>query len=142
VGFEGTDEYDPAGDDHTDLPKKMAQAMLQESTPGVAAKIVVEKWDAERRVVQVVAHQPTHLVLRLVDYPAWRVTVNGKPVSVQHPEGTRQMIVPLPAEDSEVRIEFTRTIDRTIGGWISVVSGVGCFCLVIWKRRDSRSATS
>ncbi|HEY1423061.1 MAG TPA: 6-pyruvoyl-tetrahydropterin synthase-related protein [Candidatus Acidoferrum sp.] len=142
VGFEGTDEYDPAGDDHTDLPQKMAQAMLQESTPGVAAKIVVEKWDAERRVVQVVAHQPTHLVLRLVDYPAWRVTVNGNPVSVQHPEGTRQMIVPLPAGDSQVLVEFARTTDRTIGGWISVVSAVGCVWIVVWKRRDPLSATS
>jgi hypothetical protein len=142
AGFEGTDEYDPAGDDRTDLPQKQARAVQQPSASGVEAKMVVEKWEAESRAIHVVAQQPTHLMLRLVDYPAWRVTVNGNPVRVQHPEGTRQMIVPLPAGDSQVRIEFTRTVDRTIGGWVSFISAAGCFWIVIWKRREPRSANS
>ena len=142
AGFEGTDEYDPAGDDHTDLPQKQERAVIQSAGPDGEAKIVVEKWDAERRAVHVVARHPRNLALRLVDYPAWRVTVNGKPVNVQHPEGTRQMIIPLPAGDSKVRMEFTRTMDRTIGGWISAVSAIGCFWILIWTRRDPRNASS
>lgn len=141
AGFEGTDEYDPAGDDHTDLPQKQARAVLPAAGPEAEARIVVEKWDAERRAVLVVARQPTHLMLRLADYPAWRVTVNGGRVNLQHPEGTRQMIVPLPAGDSQVRIEFTRTMDRTIGGWISVASAIGCFLILICKRRELRASS-
>ena len=140
TGFEGTDEYDPAGDDHTDLPQKQERAVLQAAGSEGQAKIVVQKWEAERRAVRVVARQPTHLMLRLADYPAWRVTVNGKKVNLQHPEGTRQMIVPLPAGDSEVRIEFTRTMDRTVGGWISVASAIGCFSILICKRRELRAS--
>jgi hypothetical protein len=137
AGFEGTDEYDPAGDDHTDLPQKQAKAMLQDSASEGNAKIEVEQWDSESRAIHVVAQRPTHLMLRLVDYPAWRVTVNGKPVSVQHPEGTRQMIVPLPAGDAEVRIEFTRTMDRTIGEWASILNVLGVVWILVWMRPDA-----
>jgi hypothetical protein len=137
AGFEGTDEYDPAGDDHTDLPQKQAKAMLQDSASEGNAKIEVEKWTAESRAIRVVAQRPTQLMLRLVDYPAWRVTVNGKAIRVQHPEGTRQMIVPLPAGDAEVRIEFTRTMDRTIGGWASILNVLGVVWILVWMRPDA-----
>jgi hypothetical protein len=142
AGFEGTDEYDPAGDDRTDLPAKQTRATLLAPLADPQANIVIEQWNAEHRVVHVLAHQPEHLVLHLLDYPAWRVTVNGKLVGVRHAQGTEQMVVPLRSGDSQVRVEFTRTIDRSIGGWVSIASLAGWLSVVMWKRREPRSANS
>jgi hypothetical protein len=139
TGFEGADEYDPAGDDHADLPQKQPRAILL-ATPDDAearanARVVVEKWSAEHRSIHVVTQKSAHVALRLVNYPAWRVTLNGKRASVQHPEATGQIIVAVPAGESELRIDFTRTPDRTLGGCISVVSLITS-SILYWRRRS------
>jgi hypothetical protein len=138
-GFEGTDEYDPVGDDRTDLPHPAPRAVLLatsiDSAARAEAKIVIEKWPGEHRLVRVVSRRPGRLALHLLDYPAWRVALNGKQVSVQHPDGTKQMIIAIPAGESELRIDFTRTIDRTIGGWVSILSLMASLSGLFWKRR-------
>jgi hypothetical protein len=142
VGFEGTDEYDPSGDDHAELPEKMPRASLI-STDATAesrseAKITIGEWSAEHRSVHVVTAEPTRVEMRLLNYPAWRVTVNGSAVSPGHAEKTRQMIIPVPAGESELRVDFTRTVDRTIGGWISFASVAASIGVLFWKRRLPR----
>jgi hypothetical protein len=137
-GFEGTDEYDPAGDDHGDLPQKLPRAFLVSGAgkpeAGSSAKIVIERWTAEHRSVRVITAKPDGVALRLLNYPAWRVTVNGSAVSLRHPEGTGQMIVPVSAGESELRVDFTRTSDRVLGGWISMVSAVTSLSLLFCRR--------
>ncbi len=138
AGFEGTDEYDPAGDDHGDLQQKLPRAFLVSDAgkpeAGSNAKIVIEQWTAEHRSVRVITAKPDRVELRLLNYPAWRVTVNGSAVSVRHPEGTGQMIVPVSAGESELRVDFTRTSDRVLAGWISIVSAVASLSLLFWRR--------
>jgi hypothetical protein len=138
AGFEGTDEYDPAGDDHGDLPQKSPRAFLVSDAgkpeAGSNAKIVIEQWTAEHRSVRVITAKPDRVELRLLNYPAWRVTVNGSAVSVRHPEGTGQMIVPVSAGASELRVDFTRTSDRVLAGWISIVSAVTWLSLLFCRR--------
>jgi len=140
-GFEGTDEYDAAGDDHGDLPQKLPPAFLASDAgeAGSNTKIVIEQWTAEHRSVRVITAKPDRVELRLLNYPAWRVMVNGSVVSVQHPEGTGQMIVPVSAGESELRVDFTRTSDRVLGGWISIVSAVTSLSLLFCKRRPLQS---
>ncbi len=139
TGFEGTDEYDPAGDDRTDLPQKEPRALVLRQASGALAQneaeVMVEKWNAEHRAVRIVSKNPANVVLRLLNYPAWRATVNGVTVTPSHPKGTEAMIVPVPAGESEVRIDFTRTVDRTLGGWISIVSLISSLSILVWKRR-------
>jgi hypothetical protein len=138
AGFEGTDEYDPAGDDHGDLQQKLPRAFLVSDAgkpeAGGNAKIVIEQWTAEHRSVRVITAKPDRVELRLLNYPAWRVTVNGSAASVRHPEGTGQMIVPVSAGESELRVDFTRTPDRVLGGWISIVSAVTSISLLFYRR--------
>ncbi len=130
-GFDGTDEYDPVGDDHTDLPTNAPIVSVVNSTDQKAtarsARIKVEQWTAEEKRVLVETKEPVRIGLRLLDYPAWRVEVNGKPVLVGHPEGTEQMIVPLGAGESQIDVHFIRTRDRTLGIGIS---GVGVLTLL------------
>ena len=68
------------------------------------------------------ASSPESLTLRLFNYPAWEVTVNGQPVSAQTTEVTGQMLITVPAGIDDVRIHFRRTGDRTVGNWVSLLS--------------------
>jgi hypothetical protein len=131
-GFDGSDEYDPIGDDHYNLPPKAPRAQLLPSeadSRGPAAKpvetragIVVERWTPEGKIVRVEAPQPARLALRLLNYPAWQVEVNDSRVKPEQAEDSGQMIIPVPSGSSRVTARFTRTPDRTIGAVISLLS--------------------
>src|SRR5437868_2626326 len=122
TGFEGTDEYDPIGDDHGALPQKQPRAVfvrsmehpeIRENTNLVSenANVVIEEWKAEHRVLRVTTQSGGWVVVRLANYPPWRVTLNGKSIIAQHSKETAQMIVPVPAGESELRADFVRTLD-------------------------------
>jgi len=143
-GFEGTDEYDPVGDDHSDLPQKRLQAwFISGETRAVEngnARIFLDEWTAEHRVLRVTSRTKARVAIRLVDYPAWRVTVNGVAAPREHAAGTAQVIVPVPPGESRIEIKFTRTPDRTIGGLLSVLTAGGSLGALIWRRRPQAGA--
>jgi hypothetical protein len=132
-GFDGTDEYDPAGDDHTNLPTKSPEAMVMDtdSIPGPNSRptIHVDRWSPEDKEVSVSAHERFFLGLRLLNYPAWRVEVNGAVVTPRGGDDYNQMIVPVPAGESQVQVRFVRTWDRTLGGGISLGTAFFLFWL-------------
>jgi len=140
-GFEGTDEYDPIGDDHTDLPLKQPRAWFVSDqghiTEGAGYKIHVDQWTAEHRKLRAVTLQKSRVAVRLVDYPAWQITVNGEPLMAQHAAGTAQLIIPVQAGESRIEIKFVRTMDRAVGGWVSVLSACGSLGLLLWGRKRS-----
>jgi len=123
-GFEGTDEYDPVDDDHTNLPEKAPRvAILPADESGGAApraEVHVLRWNAEERKLQVSSQKPVQVALRLLDYPAWRVEVNGKVVTPQHAETSGQMILRLPAGTQHITMKFVRTPDRILGIFVSL----------------------
>ena len=123
-GFEGTDEYDPLGDDHSNLPEKSPRvAILPDDESGGAApraEVHVLRWSAEARELQVSSQKPVRVALRLLDYPAWRVEVNGKVVTPQHAETNGEMILKLPAGTQRITVKFVRTPDRILGIFVSV----------------------
>lgn len=144
TGFEGTDEYDPTGDDHTDLPQRRPRAWFVTGDAHPAerkdSKIFTDVWTAERRELRVVSAEKQRVAIRLVDYPAWQVTVNRGKAMAEHAPGTAQMIVHVPAGESRIEIRFGRTLDRTIGGWISILTASGCLGLFLY-RRDRQTST-
>jgi hypothetical protein len=142
-GFDGTDEYDPIGDDHYNLPAKAPRAQIvaetdQEKERKVTpeAKIFVEAWTAERKELRVQSVQPARVTLRVLDYPAWQVEVNGAQVAPDHGEDSGQMVVAVPRGESRVTLRFRRTLDRIIGGWLSLASLVVAAGLWIWKGKS------
>jgi len=127
TGYEGVDEYDPLGDDHLDLPKHAPLAAIlyddeDENQQSSGSGIQVQFWEPERKQISVQSAAPAHIAFRLLNYPAWQVTVNGHIVEPQHPDDVNQLLVPVPAGQSEVQVRFTRTPDRTIGIAVSVIS--------------------
>src|ERR1700688_1173667 len=106
-GFEGVDEYDPLGDDHSLLPEKSEKVTVTRATPeaeaemgaalGSDADVTVKSWTAERKEIRVTTREPSLLKLRLLDYPAWRVQVNGTAVVPEQTGETAQITLPLAA---------------------------------------------
>ncbi|HXN25104.1 MAG TPA: 6-pyruvoyl-tetrahydropterin synthase-related protein [Candidatus Dormibacteraeota bacterium] len=139
-GFEGTDEYDPLGDDHYDLPKHAP--LVAGPSPGqlhaqgprwateAAPRIGIERWAPEEKRFEVDADRPAQIALRLLGYPAWRVEVNQQQVDPSSPPGTAQMIITIPAGHNRVRVRFVRTLDRTIGLALSAMG----FIALLWLR--------
>jgi len=141
-GFEGTDEYDPRGDDHLDLPQSQPEAKLLPANPASKslpdAKFHVERWTAEDRQLVVDAREPVRLAIRLLDYPAWRVTLNGTRVAPLHKEGTAAMYLTLPPGTSRVVIRFARTPDRTAGGYASLAVFLVAGLLLFFPEKSQR----
>ena len=135
VGFDGTDEYDPAGDDHTNLPTKSPKAIVMDTDsipgPNSIPKIRVERWSPEDKEVAVSSREPFFLGLRLLNYPAWRAEVNGSAVTPRSGDDYNQMIVPVPAGESHVSVRFVRTWDRTLGGGLSLLSALAALGLLV-----------
>jgi hypothetical protein len=133
-GFEGTDEYDPLGDDHTNLPEKSprVQILAVEDSEASApkAEVHIERWTAEEKAVRVVAREPLRAGLRLLNYPAWRVEVNGKAVTPQSAETNGQMILSLGSGTQRITAKFARTPDRKVGIALSVAALLALLALL------------
>ena len=126
AGYEGTDEYTPLAADPSAIEKDARKVTV----PGPAhAAIDVLHWGAESRIFTVQISAADHVALRLFRYPAWRVEVNGKEVQTTAREGTGQTLVPLSAGMNRVEVNFVRTWDRSVGGWVSLLTALG---ITLW----------
>jgi hypothetical protein len=156
-GYEGTDEYTPIGCDPYDLPG----AMLNPESPEVFEKtpptplvqqlttasrniasapppqISIDKWLAEHKNFQVETSEPVTLALRLLNYPAWGVRIDGAVVNPGSEPGIARMLVQVPAGQHHIEVDFRRTWDRTAGAAISGFSAILLlgFAGVISRRR-------
>lgn len=135
-GYEGTDEYVPASGD----PYEIAQdAPLVTAADGKRLKVGIQQWNAQSRLFTVQANQAEKLVLRLFNYPAWRVEINGSAIPAATREVTGQVVIPIGTGMNSVRITFTRTWDRTIGAVISCLTLV-LLITIQWIRRRREAA--
>jgi hypothetical protein len=122
-GYEGTDEYAPVGCDRTALPENSPRAALA-ADGQERARIHIERWTAEKKLLSVDVLHPATLALKLVNYPAWHAEVNGQPVPFESKPQTGQALLPLPAGHNEIAVMFGQTTDRTLGGILSLISAL------------------
>jgi len=118
-GYEGTDEYVPTGADPYEIGKNARRVTFDGAG---RSRIEVKQWGAESKFFIADVTSPGKLVLRLFNYPAWRVEVNGHPVASETREITGQLTIPVETGQNQVRITFIRTWDRTAGGLISAAT--------------------
>jgi 6-pyruvoyl-tetrahydropterin synthase related domain len=119
AGYEGVDEYVPADADASEI-KQDAPPVTSED--GAKAQIHIQEWGPELKVFTANLRGPGKLLLRLFNYPAWKVQVDGRTVSTETQEITGQMIVPVGAGENRVEIRLVRTRDRTLGTVISAAT--------------------
>ena len=161
-GYEGTDEYAPLGcdryslpgsdllltadgalqippvsDDATMLTPRVAEldAATEKLVPVKSGNLNIETWTAEHRVFTDSTKRPVNLAVRLINYPAWDVRVDGKTAHPESLEKTAQMVLPLPAGTHRVDIRFRRTWDRSSGAALSALSAIGLLGFVFLRRR-------
>ncbi len=133
-GYEGIDEYVPTGVDVYEIKKDARRVSLEGNG---ASRIRITQWGPESKAFSADVSQPGKLVLKLFNYPAWRVEVNRRPVQTGMLKPTGQMVIPVEAGDNQVRITFARTRDREIGALISFGTVVLVLGLIPFNRRTA-----
>ena len=133
-GYEGTDEYVPAGDDPYELNKA---APLVSSDQAGSASVRIQAWEAQTKEFSVDMNTPGTLVPRLFAYPAWRVEVNGQVVQTHAEPVTGQMTIPVTAGRNQVKITYERTRDQKLGDAISVFTALLLIFAGLVRRRAS-----
>jgi hypothetical protein len=154
-GFQGTDEYTavPADNDaiQQDLPRirvvktadgdeaNSAAVTNPEWQAGSAdlqpADIQIRRWDSEH--MSAMARSGSGFaVLRVMDYPAWRVTVNGASVNGRPKRDDGLMAVPVAAGTSEIEVQYAPTPDVWAGRTVSLVAAILWVGLAARQRRS------
>ena len=164
-GYEGTDEYAPLGCDRYSLPgsglllgegdsfqippasdaaamptPRIAEldAGTEKVLPAKAQHLTIEKWTAERRVFTETTARRVKLAVRLVNYPAWDIRMDGIGAQPESLALTGQLISPLPVGTHRVEIHFRRTWDRSAGAALSAFSAFGLLGFMFFRRRTKK----
>jgi hypothetical protein len=145
-GYEGTDEYTPLQADNSNLQAYMPRIAIQLATmeeqdrsvsPDPLAHSEFQRWDAEHKRFTIESRFPTRDTLRLLDYPAWSVKVDGRPFPRSVEESDGRMVLLLPEGHHAVAIDYERTPDRRWGMIVSLLAL--CACVGLWFVRAPRN---
>ena len=131
-GYEGTDEYVPAGDDPYEIDQQAPRVRFEGNG---SAKLELQDWRAESRQVTATASAEGKLVFRLFDYPSWKVLVNGRKIAPETTKRTGQIMVPVAAGENRVQIRFVEGGDRTAG---AATTTVAVAFVILWARKSKR----
>jgi hypothetical protein len=133
-GYAGLLEYTPLANKGRFLP--VEASLIEPVDPSKkpdnrSLPIYIEVWSPERKVIRADLPQPMTVNLKLLSYPAWQASVNGKPAALQDNPQTGQLMMVLPAGASRTEIRFVQTWDRAVGAEISIGSGV--VLIAFWR---------
>jgi hypothetical protein len=140
-GFEGTDEYAPAGADNSMVAENLPAGCLVDDPAKILGRVIADdpqpQWAASQNSCK--AALPTvaeadaahweargqlpaagYLVLRLRRYPAWQVRVNGRFAADTGSREDGLMVVPVAAGAVDVTADWQATPDVCQGRWISL----------------------
>jgi hypothetical protein len=131
-GYEGIDEYVPNGVDVYEINHDARRVTFEGNG---TSRIRITQWGPESKSFSANVSQPGKLVLKLFNYPAWKVEVNHHPVQTGLLDVTGQMVIPVDAGDHQVQVTFTRTRDRQIGASISFATVILVLVLIPFDRR-------
>ncbi len=138
-GYEGIDEYVPNGVDVYEIKQDARRVTF---VGNGLSRIRITQWDPESKSFTANVSQPGKLVLKLFNYPAWKVEVSHRPVQTGMLAVTAQMVIPVEAGDHQVRVTFARSRDREIGGLISFGTVILILGLMPYKRRIAQLSAS
>jgi hypothetical protein len=144
AGYFATTNFQPIGsnrfalEEHAPLLRKVDES--GDLVDADELKLQIDRWSVEQKIFSATTRREALLALKLLNYPAWQVFIDGQSGRAQSFKGTGQVLVTVPAGNHRVEVSFRRTRDRTIGGVISIVSLIVLLTLTgtIWWRERSR----
>ena len=157
-GTQGTDEYTPVGADNAsvqqDLPLvrvlRAAEDDIADSSGGdnpdwragdpgtIAAKVEAKAWNADRWMVSLSTPESGYAVLRLMDYPSWRVSVDGRQVVARPLRDDGLMTVPVTPGPHMIEVQWSATRDVVAGRILSALALLGLAGTVVLERRGGK----
>jgi 6-pyruvoyl-tetrahydropterin synthase related domain len=157
-GTQGTDEYTPAGADNSAVQQHLplvrmlpaAQDDTADSSRGdnpewragaagsIPGTVNVKRWNAEHWVVRVVTPETGYAVLTLMDYPSWRVTVDGRPVQSRPVRDDGLLTVPVTTGNHVVEVQWAANTDVIAGRVVSAISLLALAIVGILERGKRR----
>jgi len=152
TGFEGSDEYTPQGADNGEVQQGLPEIRLLRSADAEEATTEDNpQWNGEPAqeipgAIALADAGPEHIVasigstvagyavLRVMDYPAWRVTVNGAEVRDHPRRNDGLMVIPIAAGTNHLEVRWRETADQWIGIGLSLAA-LAITLAVAWKER-------
>ncbi len=157
-GVQGTDEYTAADADNSqvlqDIPPVRVltdpNAELPAENAGdnpewisdwafpttAKATSTIRDWSPQHRRIELDARQPAYAVLTLMDYPAWHVSMNGRPQSIDIHREDGLMVLAVPAGKSTIDVLWQNTPDILWGRLLSAVAALLLLPVWLWQRRQ------
>jgi hypothetical protein len=154
TGVEGTDEYASTGSDNslvaTGLPQAClledAQTPLAESAGDMApafdpedgvcdATYKADVWEPETKHLKVTTDEDGFLVLRLREYPAWSVIVNGVEMKALPHRGDGLVTIPVREGTNQIDVTWKASKDMWVARGLSLSSLPLFFLLWFIERR-------
>ncbi|GAC1433136.1 MAG: 6-pyruvoyl-tetrahydropterin synthase-related protein [Terriglobales bacterium] len=139
-GYEGVDEYVPNGADRYEVKQDARRVEFYRAVtaPHEKVSIAVKQWNAESKSLVAEANRPGTLVLRLFNYPAWKVEVNGQQVNAKSFPVTGQMEIPISAGINKIQLTFRNMKEQVIGEVVSFLTVVSLILFLSIDRRTRR----
>ena len=159
VGFEGVDEYAAVGADNSIIATGLPDACLV-TNPRLPLGVIDTPdanpdWWVEQKSCQATysanpaeSHSnPQHLrlsavlphagylILRLRTYPAWRITLNGRPAPSLIPRDDGLITLPVPQGPLNLAVDWTTTPDVRAGRWLTLLAVILLTALCLFERR-------
>jgi hypothetical protein len=161
AGFEGTDEYTPIGANNSLIQQGLPKLRLLDAADAEVAvtdtnqdegnpvyvpsdklhlpiQAKIEQWLPDKKALTITTKSPGFVVLRLMDYPAWQVLVNGTPLVDRPHRDDGLMAVRIQTGLTQIEIDYSATPDVWWGRGLSVASlfTLLALALAMRKRRE------
>jgi hypothetical protein len=83
-----------------------------------------------------------YLILRLLRYPAWRITVNGQSVGPLPARDDGLVAIPVPQGPVDLAVTWTNASDVIAGRWVSCLAAALLAALWWLERKLARAPLS
>ncbi len=160
-GFQGTDEYTAAPADNDGIQQDLPRIRVLRAADGdegnsaaganpewqaggtdlLPSEVQIGRWDVER-MSATVRSGGGFAVLQVMNYPAWRVTVNGTPVGSRPRRDDGLMVVPVAAGVSQIEVQYGATPDVWAGRALSLAAAILWLGLAARQRRSGYHETN